>query len=211
MMKNYKFTSEYLSLYGLEILNKSDEQTLFIDSDGNISMKGSITLGTGSKIEWANIDETGSAAYSKANSAYDYADSAYSKASTASSKASTASNNVAKLANGTYTSGTFISGKEIASPRISAAILLGSKYYNQTEKAYIEIGVGSGSNYADFSVFRNNSTTPVFQIYDEGTSISFKKSGTEFMYTSGSTTYPEKIWDFKYATIQNLKVVAKFG
>lgn len=211
MMKNYKFTSEYLSLYGLEILNKSDEQTLFIDSDGNISMKGSITLGTGSKIEWANIDETGSAAYSKADSAYNYADSAYSKASTASSKASTASNNVAKLANGTYTSGTFISGTEIASPRISAAVLLGSKYYNQTEKAYIEIGVGSGSNYADFSVFRNNSTTPVFQIYDEGTSISFKKSGTEFMYTSGSTTYPENTWDFKYATIQNLKVVAKFG
>lgn len=127
MMSNYKFTSDYLSLYGLEILNDSDEQTLYIDSDGNITMKGSITLGVGSKIQWANIDETDSSAYKTANSAYEYADDAYyyaddaySYASSAYTRASNARTLAQNIANGKYSGGTFIDGTSIYSPQIYA-------------------------------------------------------------------------------------------
>lgn len=127
MSSKYQFNPEYLSLYGLEIKNKSDETTLTIDSDGNVTIKGGITLGTGSKIVWANIDETDSSAYKKADdaynyadSAYDYADDAYNYAGSAYSKANSARTLAQNIANGKYSGGTFIDGTSIYSPKIYA-------------------------------------------------------------------------------------------
>lgn len=127
MMSGYKFNPEYLSLYGLEIKNKSDATTFLIDTDGNVTLKGNITLGAGSKIEWANIDETGSSAYTKATSAYNYADDAYDYANdaydyadSAYSRATSAQNIAKQIAAGTYANGTFINKKEIYSPTIYA-------------------------------------------------------------------------------------------
>lgn len=128
MMSDYKFTSEFLSLYGLEIKNQdTGETTLLIDTDGNITLKGSITLGTGSKIEWSNIDETGSSAYIKATNAYsyagdayDYAVEAYDYADSAYSRASSARTLAQNIANGKYSNGTFIDGTSIYSPEIYA-------------------------------------------------------------------------------------------
>ena len=126
MMTDYKFNSEFLSLYGLEIKNKdTEETTLLIDTDGSITLKGGITLGQGSKIEWANIDETGSTAYSKANNAYgraddayNLADDAYDYADDANSAASSAKELAKNIANGKYSGGTFIDGTSIYSPKI---------------------------------------------------------------------------------------------
>ena len=46
---------DYLNLKGLTIKNESDEETFVIDADGNVSVTGDITLGSGSKISWGNV------------------------------------------------------------------------------------------------------------------------------------------------------------
>lgn len=208
MSSKYQFNPEYLSLYGLEIKNKSDETTLTIDSDGNVTIKGGITLGTGSKIVWANIDETDSSAYKKANDAYDYADDAYDYAGSAYSKANTASSAVAKLANGTYTSGTFISGTEIASPRISGGQFFGVEYWNQGETVKMILGNGDG-NLGDWELIRKEGSLSVFRIMDDISSTVLQRGRTTFMWTSGAYTYPSGTWNFSNATVTGL--TARFG
>lgn len=48
---------DYLNLKGLTITNKEDKKTFVIDDDGNVSVNGDITLGSGSKISWGNVTE----------------------------------------------------------------------------------------------------------------------------------------------------------
>lgn len=47
MTKDYQFTADYLDLHGLTICNQSGTTTLRIDQNGNISMRGDITLNNG--------------------------------------------------------------------------------------------------------------------------------------------------------------------
>ena len=82
MNANEQFKAGYLNLYGLNITNGS-KTTLSIDSSGNISLMGNITLEAGSSINWANVSETNltySETYSLANNANSTANEAYSLA-----------------------------------------------------------------------------------------------------------------------------------
>ena len=63
MNDNYQFTSDYLNLRGLKIINGAGETTLEIDSAGNIAMRGNIYMGAGSSINWSDVTETGDKPY----------------------------------------------------------------------------------------------------------------------------------------------------
>lgn len=88
----YEFTADYLNLNGINVGNGN----FVVDSSGNVSIKGSITMAAGSSINWALVSEQNtaqSAAYSRANTAYNLADSAYSRANTAFNLADSAYDN----------------------------------------------------------------------------------------------------------------------
>ena len=85
----YEFTADYLNLNGINVGNGN----FVVDSAGNVSMRGSITMAAGSSINWALVNETNvrsSSAYSLADDAlntaydaYDRADAAYDNANEA--------------------------------------------------------------------------------------------------------------------------------
>lgn len=88
----YEFTADYLNLNGINVGNGN----FVVDSSGNVSIKGSITMAAGSSINWALVSEQNtaqSAAYSRTNTAYNLADSAYSRANTAFNLADSAYDN----------------------------------------------------------------------------------------------------------------------
>lgn len=58
LTSSYKFSPTYLELRGLTISNGS-KNTLVIDSAGNITMDGNITLGSGSRINWNTVTQLG--------------------------------------------------------------------------------------------------------------------------------------------------------
>lgn len=55
MMSDGKFDSDYLNLKGLTVTNTSGQTTFSIDSSGNVTVNGDITLGSGSTISWNNV------------------------------------------------------------------------------------------------------------------------------------------------------------
>lgn len=76
MNNNQQFKSNYLCLNGINVGNGQ----FVVDGSGNVSISGSITMGAGSSINWAQVQNKNLAynpAYSLADSAYDLADSAY--------------------------------------------------------------------------------------------------------------------------------------
>lgn len=105
MMNGSKFDADYLSLYGITITNIATGDISFKVSDtGAVTVNGSVTMGAGSSINWAQVSNqniTSNPAYSLADSAYDYADDAYGyaddayyEASLAWARATTAYNNM---------------------------------------------------------------------------------------------------------------------
>ena len=52
MNGNYEFTADYLNLNGLNVGNGN----FVVDRNGNVSVKGSITMAWGSSINWANAE-----------------------------------------------------------------------------------------------------------------------------------------------------------
>ncbi len=168
---------------------------LFSITGSTISLKSNVV------ISWkSDLEDDISSAQSTADSAVTDAADANDAAVAAQTTASTVGQNLAKLANGEYTDGTFISGTEIASPRISGGVVVGGAFWNSAENAYIKVGAGS-TGYGDFALYVNNSNTPRYQIYDEGTSMDFKIGGTRFMYSSGLSTYPTGTWNFSNSTV----------
>lgn len=96
-----KIDSDYLDLYGITIRNKQTNGITFqVAENGAVTINGNITMGAGSSINWASVNEinfSSSQAYQRANdainnaaSAYDRADSAYTQASSAATKADNA-------------------------------------------------------------------------------------------------------------------------
>ena len=90
--------------------------TFEVDKNGKLTatgvdISGKITLGANSTINWNAMGQTDPAVS---------ASSAASSAALAQIYASNANDNVTALANGTYSNGTFISGKKIFSPQIEA-------------------------------------------------------------------------------------------
>lgn len=108
MTNDEKFSSDYLSLYGIEITDGSNT-TFSVSADGSIYMNGQVTLSAGSYIDWEGL---GADCLSK--------DPAYKLAQSAASDASNAASAVSSLANGRY-KGTFISNDKIISPFIMGA------------------------------------------------------------------------------------------
>lgn len=72
--------SDYLDLYGITIYNASTGGISFaVSSTGAVTINGNVTMGAGSSINWATVQEinpASSLAYVRANSAYNLADSA---------------------------------------------------------------------------------------------------------------------------------------
>ena len=92
-----------------------------------------------------------------------------------------------------------LTADKITAGTITGIDIVGSKFWNSDNLAYIVAGTRSG-NYADISTCRNNNTTPVFQVYDDTSQIILKKSDVNFLMTSGAYTYPRGTWDFGEAT-----------
>lgn len=101
MMDGLKFDADYLDLYGITITNASTGAITFkVSSTGEVTINGSVTMGAGSSINWAQVSNQNitsnpayslaSSAYNYANSAYDHADEAYDEASAAWSRANSA-------------------------------------------------------------------------------------------------------------------------
>lgn len=91
-----KIDSDYLDLYGITIRNKSTNAVTFqVTDNGAVTINGNITMGAGSSINWATVDEinpTMSQAYQRANGAYNYADNAWRYAGDAYTRANGAYN-----------------------------------------------------------------------------------------------------------------------
>lgn len=83
MMNNsQQFKSDYLNLNGINVGNGQ----FVVDASGNVSVSGSIKMGAGSSINWAQVSEqnaTMSLAYIQANNALNYAGVAYDEAGNA--------------------------------------------------------------------------------------------------------------------------------
>lgn len=79
-----KFTAGYLDLYGLTVTNKSTGAVTFaVGPTGLITINGQVTMGAGSTINWAQVNNQNlhsNPAYSLANNAYNLADDAYYEA-----------------------------------------------------------------------------------------------------------------------------------
>jgi hypothetical protein len=100
MDDDYKFTSSYLNLKGINVGNGN----FVVDPYGNVTVKGTIEMGAGSTISWKDINETESASYKTAGDALTVARSA--------------NEIVNNIANGKHSGGTFIDGNTIYSPNI---------------------------------------------------------------------------------------------
>lgn len=220
MMSNGKFTGDYLDLSGINVGNGN----FVVDDSGNVTVEGKIIMGAGSTISWSEIDETGSAAYKNASSALSVANDAVDTANAAAENvddaltaAENAENIAKKIANGTYSGGTFIDGTSIYSPDIygnTISIIPDSDneegefaiygYFNATLRkmftvSYHDAGSAPYTNLEAYGVMRLNA--PEF-----GDSVTF----------SGSSSSPCKVYgfvDFSGATVSGLSStsVAVFG
>lgn len=73
---------------------------------------------------------------------------------------------------------------------------------------YILVG-DSRSSWADTVFYRQG--TEMFRIYDGGSYVGLWAKNNEFIYSSGSRTYPQGTWDFSECTVRNLDTSATFG
>lgn len=85
---------------------------IVVNTDGLITAHH-LTLSSNCRIDWEYVEDNG---------AYDLANSAYREAASAT-------NNITKLANGTYSGGTFINKKVVSSPTIRGGYIVGGKFF----------------------------------------------------------------------------------
>lgn len=153
MFTNNKFGADWLNLKGLTITNSNNVTTFSVDSNGNVSVNGDITLGPGTTITWDQvIDEDGDVTLNS-----DFSNSGTTAGAVADA-ASAASSNIQALANGSYSGGTFISNKVITSP-----VIYSPEIYAQTFTA-INNTQGQGSFVMNRVDINENQQT-AFKIY----------------------------------------------
>lgn len=190
MFSNNKFGADWLNLKGITITNSNNETTFSVDSNGNVSVNGNITLGPGTTISWdqvTSVPSTVTGAYDRADDAYDVASGAARDAAQASSDAADAQTAAidaksiaAQIAEGTYTGtvidgtryyGTFINGTSIFSPLI----------YANTFTA-IATDVSASSGQGAFEMRRGSSSGNIaFRIYywnNQGWEAHFASEGS---------------------------------
>lgn len=151
MNKNYEFTADYLNLNGINVGNGN----FVVDSSGNVSVKGSISMGYGSEINWSKVTNSNlsyNPAYSLADTANSKAKSAYNLADDASDTATSAYNSsrelradIKDLVNGNYSGGSFINENTIYSPTLVGAEIYWGKTgtYGSLTRTYGSDGIHS--------------------------------------------------------------------
>lgn len=212
----------YLNLKGVKVTDNNNDVTFEVDSYGNVTVKGNITLGSGSSISWDSVmDKPDNLVYDEdisgfegdiqnaidiANGADANADKAIDTANSASDKATDAQDNVEALANGKYTSGTFISGNTIYSPNILSD--------NFVVTPFTKSGMTGGIT---INGYFDNTLYSMFKIYymDAGThpnTVFECQQG--YLYFASSVIFGSGVTiDFNGATVKGLTVgsTAVFG
>lgn len=148
-----KVKADYLELKGIIVTDSSNNITFKVDSNGNVTVKGDITMGSSSSISWSSITgvpSTVTGAYSLADSAYDKATDAQSDASSALEAAQTVNSTVSGW---TYEKSTYIDGSMIQTGTVMASTLLGGEIglLTQSEKTAGVISI-TGANTSTFAV-----------------------------------------------------------
>ena len=157
---NSKISPNYLDLYGITIRNKdTNEVTFQVSNSGAVTINGNITIGSGSSINWAQVNNyniESNPVYSTAMSAQNTANSAWSKAdgaqSTANSALITASSAQNTVSGWCYPGTTKINGREIVTGTVTASKLQGGSvslldYYGSTS-GYMTIASATSGAYA---------------------------------------------------------------
>jgi hypothetical protein len=212
---------DYLGYYG------GGEWKAFIDSSGNFTFKGD----TNNYLSWSSgagkltvkgdiIMNGGSIVWASVNSDPGIA--------TAQGTANTAQTNLEKIANGTYSGGTFISGMTIYSPTISTGTLTGGTVRTAASGARVELSgnsfktYNSGGNYdgmvfgdatvsgggfGDVYFYSNGSQAlSIYNTVTDGYRIQPHGSFKLFLGTSGRTTVMDGAWTMSGgASISSIK------
>ena len=122
-----KVKADYLELKGIIVTDSSNNITFKVDSNGNVTVNGNITMGDGSNINWERITgvpETVTDAYSLADSANNKATNAQADASDALGAANSANS----IINGwkyVYKDTTYINGAQLMTGTVTASTLQG--------------------------------------------------------------------------------------
>lgn len=177
MNGNYEFTAGYLNLNGINVGNGN----FVVDSSGNVTVRGSIQMGSGSRINWAQVSNTNlssnpayslaNSASSTANSAYNLADSAYDMADSADSTARELRSDVRDLVNGNYSGGSFIDEQMIYS-----ATLVGGEIYWGRNGTYGSLSRTYGSDGVN--------RTDIVEMYSNGGIVLSANEGMRFEASS---------------------------
>lgn len=169
-----------------------------VDRNGNVKIqKGSISWGAVTGTD--EIDNRIDAAQDAADSAAD--------------EAKDAVNSIKKLANGTYSGGTFINGTTISAPyiyggKIQGIDIYGGTFRNPDGTSYIKMNDG---HYGQLDFYSSSTTGgPIFSIIDDIGTVSLKAyNSVDFLsYLHGSGTYAKGNW---YFTGNVYGVTATFG
>lgn len=177
-----KVSAKYLELKGITITDNDGKVTFQVDSNGNVTVKGDITMGSGSSISWSNITEVPTTV----TNAYDRADAAYDRASSALNTAGSVSN---KVSGWTYGSSTLIDGSKIQTDTVMASKLLGGKVglLNVMKKEAGNIKI-TGADTSDFAI----------ELYSDGALRLWANYGSVYL------------WNGRYSTAIHLSDLAYF-
>lgn len=149
-----KIGSGFLDLYGLTIRNKSTNAITFqVSETGAITINGKVTMGAGSTINWASVDNVNlnsNPAYSLANTANSNANNAQTTANNAQRTANSAYNIANSIKLPDYIKSTYISQTEIQSPTIKGGRIEGVSFYGRD---FNIISAESGSGLGSFNLY----------------------------------------------------------
>lgn len=122
-----KVKADYLELKGIIVTDSSNNITFKVDSNGNVTVNGNITMGSGSSISWNSITgvpSTVTGAYNLADNAYDKAANAQADASNALDAADSA-NSIINNWSYKYEGVTYINGAQLMTGTVTASTLQG--------------------------------------------------------------------------------------
>lgn len=200
-----KFTAGYLDLYGLTVTNKNTGAVTFaVGPTGLITINGQVTMGAGSTINWAQVNNQNiqsNPAYSLANNAYNLADDAYYEAELAYDRANRAYKLADSIEMPGYIKSTYIDQTTIRSP-----VIEGGEFYGEEFNVIAGGDFGSFNLYGPFGSSRYHmlaieyfeGDAPLINIYSPcGGYITIGQSRNGIVYFKG-------VVDFSAADVQGL-------
>jgi len=139
MLTGRKFSSNYLDLYGLTVRDiETDAVTFQVDENGKITINGSITMGAGSTIDWAQVGNQNIAS-----------NPAYAAAEEAKDLALLAIDSLPILPS-------YIESTKITSTRIESPEIYGGTFYGNKFNVIADGDKGSFNLYANIGEYRFN-------------------------------------------------------